>query len=57
MISSSGIASIIIFHAFTIPKLVDEENDDVDVALTKVTKQVTKKIKAIPTVRFHYETE
>ena len=37
MLSSSGIASIRIFYSTvcTIPKLVDERNDDLDVVLTK----------------------
>ena len=59
LISSPGIASIINFHnkASTVLKLINDEDDDLDVSLTKVTKKVKKEINDIPTVKLRYKTK
>ena len=59
LLSYPRIASILILRSttFTILKLVDEEDDDLDVALTKITKKIKKEIKDIPTNKLHHETK
>ena len=59
VLSSPGIASIIIFRskASDVLRLVDDEEDDLDAAVTKVSNKIVQDVKAIPMDKANYNTQ
>lgn len=58
VLSSVGIANIIVFRskAATALKVIEEDEDDLDAAIAKVSKQIIKDVKANPADKTHYNT-
>ena len=58
VLSSPGIASILIFRsqASSVLKVATDEEDDLDIALSKVAKKIKTEVKDIPAEKRHYNT-